>query len=349
VFDHVGIKETLERAVELIGYGQELPEDEAIGVACGWWPCFAANAGAYVQLNPDGTGTIVTGAQENGTGAVMAMPAFVAAELGMRPEDFTLHYQDTDAAPWDMGSCGSQTTFNSVRAVLDAADDVRNQLLDAASEQLEAARDDLELAEGTVRVKGSPDKAVTIAELAGGGTFHGKGSGTLPESPQVDAEGCLGRLGLESFLAPQTITHAVRVKVDRETGVVRVLQVAAAHDSGRILNRIGADGQVYGGVVMGIGQALTEGTQLDETGRHRNAHLLDYKLVTASDAPRIDVAWVEIDTPNAGPKGSKGIGEPPCVPTAGAVANAIARATGARVRQLPMTAERVWGASREGA
>jgi xanthine dehydrogenase molybdenum-binding subunit len=100
---------------------------------------------------------------------------------------------------------------------------------------------------------------------------------------------------------------------------------------------------------MGIGQALTEGTQLDETGRHRNAHLLDYKLVTASDAPRIDVAWVEIDTPNAGPKGSKGIGEPPCVPTAGAVANAIARATGARVRQLPMTAERVWGASREGA
>jgi xanthine dehydrogenase molybdenum-binding subunit len=129
---------------------------------------------------------------------------------------------------------------------------------------------------------------------------------------------------------------------------VRVLRVAAAHDCGRILNRAGADGQVYGGVVMGIGQAFTEGTQLDELGRQRNAHLLDYKLVTAADAPRIDVDWIETDTPNAGPKGSKGIGEPPCVPTAGAVANAIARATGARVRQLPMTAERVWGASREG-
>ncbi len=74
VFDQLGMRETLERAVEMIGYGEELPEDEAIGVACGWWPCFAANAGAYVQLNPDGTGTIVTGAQENGTGAVMAMP-----------------------------------------------------------------------------------------------------------------------------------------------------------------------------------------------------------------------------------------------------------------------------------
>jgi CO/xanthine dehydrogenase Mo-binding subunit len=347
VFDHVGIRETLERAVELIGDGEELPEDEAIGVACGWWPCFAANAGAYVQLNPDGTGTIVTGAQENGTGAVMAMPAFVAAELGMRPKDFALHYQDTDAAPWDMGSCGSQTTFNSVRAVLAATDEVREQLLEAAAERLEAAPTDLELVEGSVRVKGSPDKSVSIADLASAGTFHGKGSGDAPDSPPVEAEGCLGRLGLESFLAPQTITHAVHVKVDRETGTVRVLRVAAAHDSGRILNRVGADGQVYGGVVMGIGQALTEGTQLDDEGRHRNPHLLDYKLVTASDAPRIDIAWVEIDTPNAGPKGSKGIGEPPCVPTAGAVANAIAKVTGARVRQLPMTPERVW-ASIEG-
>ena len=102
VLERIAMKETLERAVELIGDGADLPEDEAIGVACGWWPCFAANAGAYVQLNPDGSGTIVTGAQENGTGAVMAMPAFVAEELGMQPEDFTLHYQDTDAAPWDM-------------------------------------------------------------------------------------------------------------------------------------------------------------------------------------------------------------------------------------------------------
>ena len=99
VLERIAMKETLERAVELIGAGDELPEDEAIGVACGWWPCFAANSGAYVKLNPDGTGTIVTGAQENGTGAVMAMPGFVAEELGMRPEDFSLLYQDTDAAP----------------------------------------------------------------------------------------------------------------------------------------------------------------------------------------------------------------------------------------------------------
>ena len=343
VLERIAMKETLERAVELIGEGDNLPDDEAIGVACGWWPCFTANAGAYVKLNPDGTGTIVTGAQENGTGAVMAMPRFVAEELGMRPEDFSLLYQDTDAAPWDMGSCGSQTTFNSVRAVLAATAEVE-QLLAAASEKLEAAAADLELADGSVRVKGSPDKSVAIAELAGEGTFHGKGSGEIPDTPPAPAEGCVGRLGSESFHAPQLIAHAAHVKVDRATGVVRVLRVAAVHDCGRILNRVGADGQVYGGVVMGIGQALTEGTQLDELGRQRNPHLLDYKLVTAADAPSIEIDWIETDTPNAGPKGSKGVGEPPCVPTAGAIANAIAKVVGARVRQLPMTPERVWEA-----
>jgi CO/xanthine dehydrogenase Mo-binding subunit len=346
VFGKVAIKECLEKAVELIDYGRELPEDEAIGVACGWWPCFGANSGAYVKLNGDGTGTIVTGAQENGTGAVMALPLLVSEVLGMQPSDFSLMFQDTDAGPWDMGSCGSQTTFNNGRAVVEAAREVREQLLDLAADKLEAARDDLELVEGTVRVAGSPDRGVAIAELAAATPLLGKGSGDVPEAPPTNPDsGCVGRLGLESFLEPQLITHAVRVKVDRETGVARVLQVAAAHDSGVIVNRAGADGQVYGGVVMGIGQALTEVTQLDPEGRQRNPHLLDYKLVTASDAPQIDVAWIETPAENGGPKGSKGVGEPPCVPTAGAIANAIAKVIGGRVRELPATAERVWRAA----
>jgi len=349
VFDAIGVKETLERAVELVGYGQDLPEDEAIGVACGWWPSFGWDSGAYLKLNGDGTGTIVTGAQENGTGAVMALPLLAAEVLGMQPEDFSILYQDTDAGPWDAGSCGSQTTFNNGRAVIAAAVEVREQLVDLAADELEAAQHDLELVEGHVRVKGSPDRSVSIADLAGSGKpLLGKGSGTPPPAPTVDAGGCVGRLGNESFLAPQLFTHAVRVRVDRDTGVVRVLQVVAAHDSGTILNEPGASGQVYGGVVMGLGQALSEATQLDGSGRHLNAHLLDYKLVTASDAPQIDIAWVETDTPNAGPKGSKGIGEPPCVPTAGAVANAVARVLGRRVRRLPMTPERVWAAAEGG-
>jgi CO/xanthine dehydrogenase Mo-binding subunit len=347
VFDQVGVKQTLERATEMIGYGKELPEDEAIGVAVGWWPCMPAASGAYVHINGDGSGTIVTGAQENGSGAVMALPRFVAEELGMRPEDFTILYQDTAAANWDMGSCGSQTTFNSGRAVLDAAADVREQLLDAAAAELEADREDLELVEGNVRVKGSPEKAVAIADLAGAGTIHGKGSGEVPDAPSGDTGGCVGRLGNETFLQPQLITQAAHVKVDRDTGVVRVLHVAAAHDSGRILNRLGADGQVTGGVVMGVGLALSEGTMLDEEGRQKNPHLLDYTLVTCSDAPSIEVDWVEYDAPNAGPRGSKGVGEPPQVPTAGAIANAITKVIGGQVRQMPMTPERVWTAARE--
>jgi CO/xanthine dehydrogenase Mo-binding subunit len=345
VFDEIGMKQTLERAVEMIGYGRELPDDEAIGVAVGWWPSMPAPSGAYIHINGDGSGTIVTGAQENGSGAVMAMPIYVAEELGMKPEDFTILYQDTAAANWDMGSCGSQTTFNSGRAILAAAADVREQLLDAAAEELEADREDLELVEGGVRVKGSPDRSATIADLAGASTIHGKGSGEVPEAPTGDTGGCVGRLGNETFLAPQLITQAAHVKVDRATGVVRVLKVAAAHDSGQILNRKGADGQVTGGVVMGVGLALSEGTQLDDQGRQRNPALLDYKLVTSADAPEIEVEWIQIPTMGAGPRGSKGVGEPPQVPTAAAIANAISKVLGTQVRQMPMTPERVWAAA----
>lgn len=348
VFDRVGVKETLERAVEMIGDGSALPDDEAIGVAVGWWPCMPAPSGATMHLNADGSATIVTGAQENGSGAVMALPLLVAEELGLDPGNVSIAYQDTDIAPWDMGSCGSQTTFNSGRAVLAAAAEVREQLLDAAAEKLEVDPRDLELAGGAARVRGSADRSVSIADLVGEiGTVHGKGSGEVPEAPACDAGGCVGRLGNESFLAPQLFTHAAHVKVDRETGVVRVLRVAAAHDSGMILNRAGADGQVFGGVVMGVGLALSEGTMLDDQGRQENPHLLDYKLVTCSDAPQVDIDWIQYEAANAGPRGSKGVGEPPQVPTPGAIANAIATVIGTPVRRLPMTPERVWAAARE--
>ncbi len=348
VFDSIGAAETLEKAVEMIGYGKQLPDDEAIGVASAWWPSFGIASGAYIKLNGDGSGTIVTGAQECGTGAVMALPMLAAEVLGMKPTDFGILYQDTDAGPFDSGASGSQTTFNNGRAVVRAAEDLREQLLDLAEEELEAARGDLELADGEVRVKGSPSKSISIPDLAEKAhedrLLLGRGADAVPAMPEVDAAGCTGRLGMESFLAPTFITHAVHIKVDRDTGVVRVLRVAAAHDSGRVLNPLGANGQVEGGVVMGIGMALSEGSLLSEDGRQRNPHLLDYKLQTMSDAPPIDIHWVEIDTPNAGPMGSKGIGEPPCVPTPGAIANALRKVTGKRLDRLPMTPERVWEA-----
>ena len=130
-----------------------------------------------------------------------------------------------------------------------------------------------------------------MAELAaaahGGELLLGTGSGTPPAGPETDNTNCVGKLGMDAWSAPQVSCHAVRVKLDRDTGVVRVLEVSCSHDSGTIINEIGAEGQVEGGVMMGMGQALSEGTKYDDEGRQRNAALLEYKLQTMPDAPPI--------------------------------------------------------------
>src|SRR5439155_380595 len=139
-------------------------------------------SGAFVRLESDGSGRIVTGAQENGTGAVMGLAILAAEELGMQPEQFAITYQDTDTGPYDGGSSGSQTTFNNGRAVVEAAREVRRQLLELAAQALEAAVDDLQLVDGHVGVVGSPDRRVPIAELAA--TAHG---GALRLAPGLQA------------------------------------------------------------------------------------------------------------------------------------------------------------------
>jgi CO/xanthine dehydrogenase Mo-binding subunit len=345
--DGDGAIDTLERAVAAITR-DELGPGEAIGIACGWWFSMPAASGAHVRIEADGSGRIVTGAQENGTGAVMALPILAAEILGMRPDDFAITYQDTDAGPYDGGSSGSQTTFNNGRAVVEAARDVRRQLLELAATALEASVDDVELRDGFAGVVGSPDRRVSIAELAAtagsGALLLGRGSGLPPEAPEHDASMCVGRLGFESFASPTYFCHAVRVRVDRATGVVRTVKVVAATDVGRVLNPTGATGQLTGGVVMALGNATLEGTRHGVDGRQRNPTLLDYKLLTSADAPEIEAIFVEYPAANGGPNGSKGVGEPPIVATAGAVGNAIAAATGVRVRRLPMTPERVWRA-----
>jgi CO/xanthine dehydrogenase Mo-binding subunit len=349
-FDASGAVECLDRACEIAGWGAEHPADESLGIACGWWFSLPAPSGAYVKLNGDGSGTVITGAQENGSGSVMGLAILAAEELGMRPEDFSILYQDTDAGPFDIGSAGSQTTINNGRAVMAAAAQVRDQLLKLASDELEASPLDLELQEGQVRVRGAPNRWVSIRTLAakaqGGALLLGRGSGLPPLLPEHNLGGCVGRLGYSAFAAPSFFCHVARVRLDKETGVVRVLEVTAAHDYGRVLNPLGAEGQVEGGVVHAIGIALLEGTQF-EGGRQRNPYLLDYKLQTAPDAPRINVVFVDTHTPTGFPHDAKAVGEPPVVPTAAAIANAIAAGLGTRVRRLPMTPERVWSATQE--
>ncbi len=347
-YGEIGLRRCIDIAPGLVGYGDELPDDEAIGVAIGWWPSFSVPSGAIVKLDDDGYGQIVTGAQECGTGAVMTLRQLAADELGIEPERLRMVYQDTSVAPFDLGATGSQTLFNNGRAVVAAAAQVAEQLRQLAADRLEAAPDDIVLAEGAAHVAGTPDRSIAIDELAriasGGELLIGHGSGTPPAAPELSGSSCIGDNGMAAWVAPQFSCHAVRIRLDRDTGVVRVLHVGAAHDSGTIINQIGALGQVEGGVMMGIGQALTEGTRYDDEGRQRNAGLLEYKLQTCADAPPITTEFVQIATAGAGPRGAKGLAEAPNVATAAAVANAIAHLVGRPVRHLPMTAERVWTA-----
>lgn len=345
-YGEIGLQQCIDTATAAAGYGQPLGDDEAIGVAIGWWPSFASASGAYIKIDGDGSGQIITGAQECGTGAVMTLRQLAADELGMQPEDFELVYQDTSAAPYDMGATGSQTLFNNGRAVVAAAGQIADQLRELAANKLEAAAADIVLADGMAHVAGSPDRGVKIAKLAAtaanGELLIGHGSGAPPPAEKAVGNTCVGDIGMAAWRAPQFSCHAVRVRLDRETGVVRVVRVSTAHDSGTIINHTGAQGQVEGGVMMGIGQALTEGTKYDDQARQRNAALLEYKLQTCADAPPIDVNFIEISTPDAGPHGAKGLAEAPNVATAAAIGNAIAKLAGSPVRRLPMTAERVW-------
>jgi CO/xanthine dehydrogenase Mo-binding subunit len=346
VYDAIGVQQCIEEATKLVGYGRPLPDDEAIGVAIGWWPSFAVPSGAYIKIDGDGSGQIITGAQECGTGSVMTLRQLAAEELGMQPEDFQLIYQDTSVAPYDMGATGSQTIFNNGRAVVAAAGQIADQLKALAAEHLEASPADIVLADGHAHVAGTPSSSVSITELAGiasgGELLIAHGSGTPPAAPTLTGSSCVGDVGMAAFVAPQFSCHAVRIRLDRDTGVVRVLEVGAAHDSGTIINETGALGQIQGGVMMGIGQALTEGTVYDDQSRQRNPALLEYKLQTCADSPTINTHFVQINTPNAGPRGAKGIAEAPNVATAAAISNALAKLLGKPVHRLPMTAERIW-------
>jgi CO/xanthine dehydrogenase Mo-binding subunit len=343
----VGAKACLEKAAQMIGYGKPGAKDEGVGLACGWWFTFSAASSINLKMNVDGSATIITGAQENGSGAVMGLALIAAEELGITPDRVSILYQDTDAGAWDMGSSGSQTTFNNGRALIAAATELRQRLLDLAAARLEAAPQDLEIRDGAVRVRGVPSTSVSIAEIASTAFANGEllmAQASPAPVPMPDSFGasCAGRVVFPAFVDPTFACQAAHVHVDPQTGTVQVKEIAAAHDFGRVLNHRGAIGQVEGGIVHSLGMGLTEGT-VYELGRQLNPHLLDYKLQTASDVPPIRIEFIETEGAS-GPRGAKGVGEPPILPTAAAVANAIAAATGARIRRLPMTAPRVWAA-----
>jgi CO/xanthine dehydrogenase Mo-binding subunit len=332
----IGAVEVLERLREhpLWAQRDSLPDDEGVGMAVGHWPGAIEPASAVCRVDADGTMTVVTSVADM-SGVNSGFAVIAAAAFGLPPEQVRVVTADTASAPYAGASGGSKITYTVGPAVLRAAEAAREKLLAAASQELEIASDDLEVVDGVVRAVGAPDRSITVQEVASkalrfGGRYEPiEGLGT---SAQTSG-------------APQVAAHLSHVRVDRETGEVTLLRHVIAQDVGRALNPALVEGQMRGGAAQGIGWALFEELDHDEDGRLLTGSFLDYAIPTAERVPEIDTLIVEVPAPD-GPFGAKGIGEAPVVGAPAAVANAVARATGTRLYELPMTPPRVWQALR---
>jgi CO/xanthine dehydrogenase Mo-binding subunit len=316
------------------------------GLACAWWLTSPSPSGATITMNEDGTAIVATGGTEIGTGAVSTGLAAVAADaLGIPVEAVTIVSGSTADGPHDGGSKGSRTLYGTGNAVLQAAHDVVEQLKDEVAEQLEAAPGDLELADGRIGVRGSAAASVPVAEAVRGAlnrTGPVVGSGRF-KGPAIALRGSqLERLPFSAFNEPTFHCHGVELELDEETGTIEVLRYVAAHDVGRVVNPAGARGQVEGGVVQGLGYALSEVMAVDDAGLVRNANLVDYRLPTIADAPReIETVFVEDHPGPTGPYGAKGVGEAPVILPAAAVGAAVRDAVGAQPLELPLDPIRI--------
>lgn len=332
----IGLVDVLERARQHpLWRSRQRRPNEGWGIAVGGWPGGIEPCAANIRLNHDGTFTVTLGAIDiTGTHTVLAM---IAAEVLEQPvERIRVKLLPTDGAPYAGMSGGSKITYTVGLAVQAAAEDAKRQLLEIAANELEAAPEDLELVDGAIRVRGMPDRQITLSEIAHlsmvfGGKYapvYGTGRSVVrQQSPGFNAQ----------------IAH---VAVDPDTGEVEVLDLVAIQDVGRALNPALVEEQVHGGVGQGIGWALHEAMRWSESGQPLNPSFLDYDLPKASQLPPIAVELVEVPSP-IGPFGAKGVGEPPVVPTAAAIANAIADAIGVHLSELPITPERVLAALRD--
>jgi CO/xanthine dehydrogenase Mo-binding subunit len=328
----IGAQECIERLRdhELWRRRDELPPGEGVGFAVGLWPGASGAASAACRFDEDGKLTVETGSVDM-SGTASGFATIAAAAFGIPVEQVRVVATDTAAAPRSPISGGSQITYSVGRAVVRAAEDAREQLLRVAAAELEADPDDLELVGDAIQPRGAPSQAVPLTELATrlfAGSYapvHGHG-GAEP----ID-------------LSPSVAAHLAHVRIDAETGDVRVLAWVIAQDVGRALNPALCEGQMRGGVAQAIGWALYEELLADEEGQLVNGSFIGYEVPGAPELPPIETLIVEVPSPH-GPFGAKGIGEAPVVGGPAAVASAIAAATGVRMRELPMTPERVWAA-----
>lgn len=312
---------------------QARAQGRGVGIAVGGWLGGTEPAAAVCRLNRDGSLQVHVGSTDlNGTATGFALMA--ADTFGVAPETVRVLISDTDTAPYSGASAGSKVTYATGSAVVHAAQEARRQVLAIAAEELEAAVEDLEIADGQVQVRGAPDRGLKLKALAektyDWGSRH---------APVYGA----GRFAVKDS-APAFNAQLAEVEVDPDTGVVRVHKLVVVQDVGRAINPLAVQGQMRGGATQGIGWALYEEMLYDEGGQLVTGTLMDYVLPSLSQtAPDIETLQVEVPSEH-GPFGARGVGEAPVVPTPAAITNAIADATGLRLTDLPHTAPRVWAA-----
>ncbi len=299
----------------------------------------------YIEMAEDGTTTLYSGACDMGQG-VMTIVAQVAAEvIGIHVDMVRVTSSDTGSTPDAGATSASRTTFVQGAAVQEAAEDLRDQLLQMAADTLHSSKDDLEAHNGEIYRRGKEAPLISVAEVAAKINQQGKRCASWGwhevTTKDIDPETSQG----DAYATHGWATQLAEVEVDTETGRVQVLRIVSATDAGKAINPLAVEGQMQGGAVMGLGYALYEQHILDK-GVPQTGSLAFYLLPTSMDVPEVECEIVEVHDP-MGPFGAKGIAEPTTIPTAAAILNAIYDAVGVRITETPATPERVYHAIQE--
>jgi len=300
-----------------------------MGLAACIYKTGQSQSSAIVKLKVDGSAELLMSITEIGQGAWTVLRQIAAETLGIGFDRVHATFADTAVTPFAHSTSGSTTTFTSGLAAEQAAGDAKRRLLEAAAKFLEADPDNLTWRDDCVAVTDAPEIRIPIAHVI------------RRQPEQVIVGEAKLRAGSKTHIINSFAAHFAEVEVDPECGAVRVLRYVAAHDSGRIVHPEAARGQIIGGVVQGIGYALMEEIPMDpDTGMPLTLNLDSFKIPNLIDIPSIAALLIEEPDP-IGPYGAKALGEPPLVPVAAAIANAINDATGVRIRELPITAEKL--------
>jgi xanthine dehydrogenase YagR molybdenum-binding subunit len=283
---------------------------------------------ADIKLYPDGSVEAVCGTQDLGGGTRTYMAIVTAETLGLEPQDVTVKIGNTDY-PWSGSSGGSTTTPSVAPAIRDAALKASDYLKQLAATKLNITPSDVVIENKKLTDKNNPGKSIPfkeiVKEMRRVMVFHGECSGR----PSDFAYNTFG-------------AHFVEVDVDTETGQIKVNKVVAAHEIGRVMNKLTAESQVVGGITQGLSAALFEEKIMDETtGTMVNHNLQDYKIATSMDIPEMVPIFIDMVDPRANNLGTKGLGEPPRIPISAAIANAVYNAIGQHLREIPMTPDKV--------